>query len=122
MEEVFINGVKYVPAPPIPEGVGFDQALASRMTYGDLGEITIREYLHKLLSKLWREEGGFSGKRPFGSSGWTLDLVYSLVHAEMIPGDLERDEDGYIEDATYDKVFANQYVSDLIDYCFFGQG
>ena len=60
----------------------------------DSGAATVRGYLLKLLATLWREEQGFSGKRPFGNSGWQYDLYRPLVGAGLIRGTL--DEDGYL--------------------------
>jgi hypothetical protein len=62
----------------------------------DAGAATIREYLIQLLTVLWRENEGFSGKRPFGNSGWDYDLYGPLIEAGLISGRL--DEDGFIED------------------------
>lgn len=61
----------------------------------DSGATTVRGYLIKLLETLWREQEGFSGKRPFGNSSWECDLLVPLVKAGIIEGSL--DEDGYIE-------------------------
>ena len=41
--------------------------------------LTIKEYLHKLLSTLWDEGESFNGKRPFGNSGWEYDIYTALV-------------------------------------------
>jgi hypothetical protein len=59
------------------------------------GRVTIGGYLIKLLETLWEEGEGFSGKRPFGNSGWERDLYKPLIAAGVIRGEL--DEDGYIE-------------------------
>lgn len=61
----------------------------------DAGAATIRGYLVELLAELWREEQAFSGKRPFGNSGWQYDLYPPLIVAGFVPGNL--DEDGYID-------------------------
>ena len=61
----------------------------------DSGETTVRGYLMKLLEMVWREKEGFSGKRPFGNSGWDWDLLAPLVKAGLIAGSL--DEDGYLD-------------------------
>jgi hypothetical protein len=66
----------------------------------DSGETTVKGYLIKLLETLWREEAGFSGKRPFGNSGWECDLLVPLVKAGLIAGSL--DEDGYLENVDDD--------------------
>lgn len=80
-------------------------------TDSDSGAKSTREYMEALLSKLWSEGEGFSGKRPFGNSGWYLDLFKQFIIAGLIDGEV--DEDGYFdynEDQAYDLVFA------VIDY------
>lgn len=73
------------------------QILAAPMREGnDAHAATIGEYLCQLLAVLWREEQGFSGKRPFGNSGWQYDVYTALIDAGYLAGEL--DEDGYIED------------------------
>lgn len=56
---------------------------------------TLKDYLRELLATLWREEECFSGKRPFGNSGWQGDVYADLVQAGVLDG--EPDEDGYPE-------------------------
>jgi hypothetical protein len=71
----------------------------------DSGASTVRGYLVALLTELWREEDQFSGKRPFGTSGWQHDLYVPMVKAGIIAGRL--DEDGDVEDvdtATADRL------------------
>lgn len=63
----------------------------------DSGATTVRGYLARLLERLWREDEGFSGKRPFGNSGWQYDVYAPMVKAGIIGGRL--DGDGYIEQA-----------------------
>lgn len=60
----------------------------------DAGAATIREYLVALLSQVWAEEQGFSGKRPFGNSGWQHDIYIPLMKAGLINGEV--DEGGYV--------------------------
>lgn len=48
------------------------------------GPVTIREYLIALLATLWVEKDGFSGKRPFGNSGWHWDLYDALGRAGIV--------------------------------------
>lgn len=68
----------------------------------DLGEtISIHDYLIRLLSTLWHEQDEFSGKRPFGNSGWSYDLMACLIANNIIPGEL--DEEGYVNDVDYEK-------------------
>jgi hypothetical protein len=63
-----------------------------------------------LLAEVWREEEGFSGKRPFGNSDWQHDLMIPLVKAKVIEGKL--DVDGYIED--YDRKNGERAIADAI--------
>jgi hypothetical protein len=70
-------------------------------------ELTIREYFKELLTTLWNEAEGFSGKRPFGNSGWENDLAVPLIKHGVIKGAI--DEDGYVLDFNqkeYDKLIA----------------
>lgn len=60
------------------------------------GATTIREYLCNLLLTLWDEGEGFSGKRPFGNSGWDYDLLEPLLKAGLIEGKF--DENGYVDE------------------------
>ena len=47
------------------------------MGKNDIGAKTIGEYFEKLLLTLWDEQEDFSGKRPFGNSGWEYDVYAS---------------------------------------------
>ncbi|AOJ09634.1 hypothetical protein [Burkholderia mayonis] len=86
---VIIDGVQYVPAPA---PCANPEALDVRFHCDDLGrEVSIREYLGELLTTLWNEGEGFSGKRPFGNSGWYLDLYCALVAAGQLDGELDDD-------------------------------
>lgn len=49
-------------------------------------ELTIRSYFKLLLSTLMAEGESFSGKRPFGNSGWEGNLELPLVKAGCIGG------------------------------------
>lgn len=64
----------------------------------DSGAPTVRGYLAALLAELWREEADFSGKRPFGNSGWQYDVYAAMVRAGLVSGRF--DENGWcVEDA-----------------------
>lgn len=65
-------------------------------------EISILDYMKRLLITLFKELEGFSGKRPFGNSGWEYDIAICLIKNKVINGKL--DEDGYVEDIN-DKQF-----------------
>lgn len=83
----------------------------------DAGDnITVRDYLRILLSTLWTEKEGFSGKCPFGNSSWEYELYEPLVKGGFIPGTFN--EDGEL--VTFDYRFANQYVQGLIMAAFYG--
>jgi len=47
----------------------------------DADAATVRDYLKELLSTVLIEEEEFSGKRPFGNSGWIYDLVDPIHEA-----------------------------------------
>lgn len=73
-------------------------------------QLTVREYLCKLLTTLWTNGECFSGKRPFGNSGWENDLLRPLISSEFIGGTL--DEEGYVED--YNDQEVDDYMHSLI--------
>jgi hypothetical protein len=54
----------------------------------DAGVATIRDYLTRLLTEVWREEQGFSGKRPFGNSGWQHEVYVPMIRAGLVPGSI----------------------------------
>lgn len=67
--------------------------LALPLGKNDSGSDTIGGYLVELLATLWGSGEGFSGKRPFGNSGWEYDLYLPLIKAGLVRGTI--DEDGY---------------------------
>ena len=81
------------------------------MQENDAGAKTIREYLIKLLTVLWEEQEGFSGKRPFGNSGWDFELYEALVKAKAVDGKF--DDDGYLEEV--DTKTARRLISQAIE-------
>ena len=97
--------------------MNLDEILALKTIRHDLSEeITLRQYLYDLMSTLWCEQDGFSGKRPFGNSGWDYEIYLPLVKAGLIKGRI--DEDGYI--AELDDVGANEFVLTQILQPLFG--
>jgi hypothetical protein len=85
----------------------------------DLNEtLTIREYLQRLLTTLWYEEEGFSGKRPFGNSSWQYEVFDPLVRYGVVPGDIEKCPDGRAW--PHDNKAAHKIIADLIHYIFQG--
>lgn len=81
----------------------------------DLGEKPFKEYVHAILIKLFEDQDGFSGKRPFGNSGFYFDIGKSFCEAGLIPDaklSEYRYEDGEVErDWSYDY----HYVISLIE-------
>jgi hypothetical protein len=77
----------------------------------DANAATVREYLVELVREVWIQEQGFSGKRPFGNSGWQADLHPPLVQAGLCAGTV--DEDGYTEGV--DRQAAYQLILAAID-------
>lgn len=77
--------------------------------------ITVRDYLRLLLTKLWDEQEGFSGKRPFGNSGWAYDLYVPLVREGFLAGKYNAE---YDEVDDLDQDAAHSYVLRLIHAAF----
>jgi hypothetical protein len=65
------------------------QALETKFESMDLGEITLRGYLRELLGELLLKTESFSGKRPFGNSGWEYDVATPLIMAGAIKGEIQ---------------------------------
>lgn len=53
----------------------------------DAAAFTVRDYLSRLLLKVWLEGEEFSGKRPFGNSGWEYDLIDPIKSAGLADND-----------------------------------
>ena len=114
--KVIIDGITYVPVQEIVRDGSVLEALEVRMD-SDAGEnITVRQYLHKLLDTLWTQGEGFSGTRPFGNSGWEYELYTPLVKAGFVSGEI--DDDGYLGEFDHDAC--NLYIHNLISAVFFG--
>lgn len=77
----------------------------------DLGtDISIRLFLKELLAVLWYEKENFSGKRPFGNSGWDYEIMKCLVSHGVIDGGF--DNEGDIQD--YDEKTGNALIMEII--------
>lgn len=77
----------------------------------DLGEITLRGYFKKLLETMWNEGEGFSGKRPFGNSGWEIDLEHAIAKAGLVEAEFDEE----FEEWEYDPKIMNKFVFDAIE-------
>lgn len=53
-------------------------------------QVTLKELLGRLLVKVWVEGEGFSGKRPFGNSGWQYEIIDGLYAI----GAIQDEDDG----------------------------
>lgn len=77
--------------------VDIQAVLDCPMQENDSGANTIKGYLKALLLTLWKEDEGFSGKRPFGNSGWQNDVALALVKGKLVRGAIYVEmEDGEI--------------------------
>ena len=82
----------------------------------DIGDSeTIRQYLYQLLRSVWRENEEFSGKRPFGNSGWQYDVYKALVDGGYVSAEFS--DSGEI--LHIDEREADEFVLDLIHYVFY---
>ena len=59
------------------------------------GARTVEGYFRALLLGMIEEKEGFSGKRPFGDSGWEYDLYWALINGGYNVGRIGYD--GYVE-------------------------
>jgi hypothetical protein len=81
--------------------------LDTPMPGNDADAATIRVFLLELLATLWQEGEGFSGKRPFGNSGWQHAVYQALVAAGHVDGII--DDDGWldaVDERTADRLIA----------------
>lgn len=110
--DVIIDGVRFVEARQ-PSGVpGLLDFVWSFEDAG--GQMPIRDYLRAILTRIWDEGEAFSGKRPFGNSGWEYDILSALIAAKAVDGDL--DEDGRYESMSGENLKkANAIVFGLIN-------
>lgn len=81
------------------------------MDENDAGAKTIRDYMKALLRAVLTETEGFSGKRPFGNSGWDWDMHKPLVKAGLVDGTI--DEDGFLEE--HDSEAADKLLLSAVD-------
>ena len=88
------------------------QILELPMKSNDAEAGTVREYLKELLKSLWNEGENFSGKYPFGNSGWEYDLYAALVAGGVVEGAF--DEQGYYLE-NVDKQGANKAINCAIE-------
>lgn len=51
------------------------------------GEPTVRMYLLRMLLHLWQQGANFNAKRPYGYSGWRVDVAQAVVDAGLVGDD-----------------------------------
>jgi hypothetical protein len=87
---------------PLPEGHGS-------------GAKSIKEFFLRLAREVMAEGESFSGKRPFGNSGWECDLYIALGNAGVMPSC--EDEDGYYDPPEdFDDRQADRLLVGAVDY------
>lgn len=87
------------------------EALDIRFVDPDSGDdMTIRAYFKRQLATLWEEGESFSGKRPFGNSGWEGYLEEPLVLYGFIGGEVTH---GIYNEETrqYEALTAEEYAA-----------
>lgn len=95
----------------------FERVLDHTFTPNDVGEeMTVRVYLASLLKKIFEEGENFSGKRPFGNSGWELNLVEPMIECELLAGRIDRSDPDWPEAVGYDMAAFEKKQGDLIRY------
>lgn len=79
-------------------------------------DLTVKGYLKELLLTLWREGEGFSGKRPFGNSGWSLDFHRPFIQAGIIDGYYDEENESWESRDYYEaKRITDEVVEGLIE-------
>lgn len=117
--KVIIDGIQYIPAPEPAQGKDLDAALDVRFDSDAGNQITIREYFRILISTLWEEKEGFSGKRPFGNSGWEYEVHYALAKAGFVDMGAYSEESGeFYQATTKHHNVADAYCKELIKRAF----
>lgn len=87
-----------------------DEILDFAYRFEDAEANSLREYFQNLLFQLWLKGEGFSGKRPFGNSGWKYDIAQCLVAQNVLVGFTDGD---YIPREEYHNL-----VLMMIAHCF----
>lgn len=91
--------------------MNYEEMANLKMYSNDLCKVlTIKEYFKEILLELWIEGEEFSGKRPFGNSGWDYDVLQCLIKNDIVKGKL--DEDGYVDEVESDDWY--KIVAEII--------
>lgn len=109
--------------PEVTRTVNHTDSVAHQLLHLPIGDndanaATVGEYLGLLLSTLWLQQEGFSGKRPFGNSDWTTPVYLAMGKAGLTNFTL--DEDGYIEDfSSDDEIRADELILQAIRFAYY---
>lgn len=115
-DEIISYLIKKTLIPNFPDKVfrtepSAEEILNLKLGYNDAHASTVREFMRKLLAKMWDEGEGFSGKKPFGNSGWEQPIITAMVRAKLINGEI--DEDGFIK--TVDRSAGERLIRKAIN-------
>jgi hypothetical protein len=77
-------------------------------------EVTIRDYLYKIMHSLWRNPEAFKSVAPFGVYDWQHDFYITLIDNGVVNGALE--ENGDVLDIDFDEV--DTLMFNIIGYLF----
>lgn len=113
-----IDDVKAKPAA-VEEPDEVDRALAVRFDSDAGDDLTLAEWLGSLLATVWQKGEGFSGKRPWGNSGWESDPYPALIRAGLIEGKINEEGDWFDE---IDEPAAEALIAAAIDRLTGGPG
>lgn len=80
------------------------QVLDLAMPDNDAGASTVRGYLVALAREVWNIGEGFSGKRPFGNSGWHYEIYGPLVKAGWVKGTFDDEALDGVDTDTADEL------------------
>lgn len=111
--QVVIDGIEYVPFVEKGDADWLNVRFFDRISLNR--EVTVREFFNELLLKLWDEQDGFSGKRPFGNSCWYIPVMEALGKAGAFPATVTESEyEGEPDDVRFDYKIADKFVRGLI--------
>jgi hypothetical protein len=100
------------------------EILRTKMGKNDPEADTIGEYLIELSSAVWSVGECFSGKRPFGNSGWYHEIYQALCEAypkeTKVKWYIDEDDPDYKEIDSFDEKVCNKMIDSayesLYDY------
>ncbi len=90
-DELAVKAIKIKYAKRTPAEV-LDLPMNKRRN--DAKASTVRGYLVTLLATLWDKKDSFSGKHPFGNSGWEHAIYDTLVEHGAVRGSASEYNDG----------------------------